>query len=310
MPLEVEPLENVGAEVLGFDIREPITDATKAELKSLWYEHAILLFRGQDIDPGRQIEFSRIFGALEKHPLEVTRSGEHPELFVLENGGEKDGFHTAFYDGEAIVGRLDWHMDLHYTGRPNHGAVLRAVRVAGEGGLTGFGDLARAYDALDDGTKEQIADLEVVYRFEMQRKKMRFVDVAGYEPGPHSPKKPADIGFPDFPDAAYPAVVEHPVTGRKVLEVVEQFLDRVVDPGKAGLTPEEADDLLRRLVAHIRRPEFHYFHAWQPGDMILWDNWRAMHCTTGTKPGVKRLINRTTIEGDATLGRQLEAPAA
>jgi taurine dioxygenase len=176
--------------------------------------------------------------------------------------------------------------------------------------LTGFGDLALAYDALDDATKEQISDIEVAYRFNMQRKKMRFVDVAGYEPGPRSPRKPADIGFPDFPDAIYPAVVEHPVSGRKVLEVVEQFLDRVVEPEKAGMTPDEADDLLRRLVAHTRKHEFHYFHQWEPGDMILWDNWRAMHCTTGTKPGVKRLINRTTIEGDARLGRQLEAPAS
>jgi taurine dioxygenase len=306
MSLEARPLKNVGAEVLGFDIAEPTSDATKGELKSLWYQYGILLFRGQDIDPGKQIEFSRIFGPLEEHPLEVTRSGEYPELFVLENGGEKDAFNTAFYNGEAIVGRLDWHMDLHYTGRPNHGAVLRAVRIAGEGGLTGFGDLALAYEALDDATKKQIRNLEVAYQFNMQRKEMRFVDVTGYEPGPHSPKKPADIGFPDFPDAIYPAVVEHPVTGTKVLEVVEQFLDRVVEPEKAGLTPDEADDLLRRLVDHTRRPEFHYFHEWEPGDMILWDNWRAMHCTTGTKPGVKRVINRTTIEGDVSLGRQLE----
>jgi taurine dioxygenase len=59
-------------------------------------------------------------------------------------------------------------------------------------------------------------------------------------------------------------------------------------------------------VEHTRRPEFHYFHTWQTGDMILWDNWRAMHCTRGTAPGVKRLIHRTTIEGDAVLGRALE----
>jgi taurine dioxygenase len=39
--------------------------------------------------------------------------------------------------------------------------------------------------------------------------------------------------------------------------------------------------------------------------MVLWDNWRAMHCTTGTPPGVRRRINRTTIEGKHTLGRIL-----
>jgi taurine dioxygenase len=308
MPLETRPLQNVGVEVFGFDINEPITEAMKAELESLWNEHAILLFRGQDIDAAKQIEFSRIFGPLEKHPLETTRSGEHPELFFLENGGANDRFQTAFYEGQEIVGRLDWHMDLHYTGRPNRGALLRAVHIADEDGETGFGDLAMAYAALDAETKRRIADLEVAYRFNMQRRDMRFVDVTGYEPGPHSPKKPADMGFPDFPDAIYPAVVTHPVTGVKVLEIVEQFLDRVIAPEKAGMSDEEADELLRRLVEHTRRPEFHYFHAWHPGDMVLWDNWRAMHCTTGTRPGVKRLINRTTIQGDVTLGR--EGPAA
>ncbi len=309
MTLEVRPLEHVGVEVLGFDLQEPLTEERKAELKALWYEHAILVFRNQDIDPGKQIEFSRIFGPLELHPLEVKRSGEYPELFELENGGPADGFQTAFYHGQEVVGRLDWHMDLHYTARPNHGALLRAVTISPEDGETGFGDLAKAYDALDPDLQERVANIEVAYRFVAQRRQMRFVDLDGYEPGPNSPKKPSDIGFPDFPDAAYPAVVKHPVTGRKVLEVVEQFLNRVVEPEKVGMTSDQADELLGRLVEHTRRPEFHYFHSWQAGDMVLWDNWRAMHCTRGTPPGAKRLIHRTTIEGNTTIGRALPAGA-
>jgi alpha-ketoglutarate-dependent taurine dioxygenase len=305
MPLTVTPLDSVGAQISGFDINEPINDEIKAELKSLWYEHAILLFRDQDISPEKQIEFSRIFGPLEMHPLEATTSGEHPELFVLENGGEKDLFFTASYHGEEIVGRLDWHMDLHYTARPNHGALLRAVVVAEEDGLTGFGDLAKAYDALDADIKALIEKLEVAYSFSMQRRHMRYVNLDGYEPGPYSPKKPADVNFPDFADAVYPAVVTHPISGRKVLEVVEQFLDRVICPQQFGLSNDESIELLERLVAHGKKPEFTYFHQWREGDMVLWDNWRAMHCTTGTKPGVKRVINRTTIEGDVTLGRTL-----
>lgn len=306
MALKIRPLENVGAEVYGFDLAKPMTEELKAELKALWYEHGILLFRNQEIDPGKQIEFSRIFGPLELHPLEVKRSGEYPELFVLENGGPGDKFQTAFYDGQEVVGRLDWHMDLHYTARPNQGALLRAVTIAPEWGETGFGDLSKAYDALDDQTKARIADLEVAYAFVAQRRQMRFVDLEGYEPGPDSPMKPSDIGFPDFTDAVYPAVVHHPITGRPVLEVVEQFLHRVVEPEKAGLSADEADALLHSLVEHTRRPEFHYFHSWEEGDMILWDNWRAMHCTRGTKPGARRLIHRTTIEGDVQLGRSLE----
>lgn len=305
MTLRVTPLENTGVEVAGFDISQPCSEELKAELRALWYEHGMLLFRDQAITPEKQIEFSRIFGELEMHPLKVKTSQDHPELFVLVNGDENDKSTTAFYHGQAIVGRLDWHMDLHYTARPNHGAVLTAVEVASEDGLTGFGDLARAYDALDPETKTLLETLEVAYTFSMQRRHMRYVDLDGYEPGPHSPKKPADVNFPDFPDAVYPAVVTHPVSGRKVLEIVEQFLDRVITPQKAGLCNDESIELLERLVAHTRKPEHTYFHQWRAGDMVLWDNWRVMHCATGTKPGVRRVINRTTIKGDAVLGRIL-----
>lgn len=303
MKLAIKPLQNIGVEVLGFDICQPYTDELKEQLRSLWNEYGVLVFRNQDVTPERQIEFSRIFGPLEIHPLKATTSAEYPELFELENGGDKDKYSTAFYKGEKIVGRLDWHMDLHYTGKPNRGAVLTAVEVAGEGGLTGFGDLAKAYDALDQETKELLEQIEVTYTFSMQRRHMRYVDLEGYEPGPQSPRKPSDINFPNFPEAAYPAVVTHPVSGLKVLEIVEQFLERIVAPHKVELSNDESIELLERLVAHIRDPQFHYFHEWQVGDLVLWDNWRAMHCTTGTPPGVRRRINRTTIEGNKTLGR-------
>jgi taurine dioxygenase len=136
---------------------------------------------------------------------------------------------------------------------------------------------------------------------------MRFVDLEGYEPGAFSPRKPSDLNYPSFPEVAYPAVVTHPVTGHKVLEICEQFLERVIAPHKAGLSNDEAVDLLQMLVDHTRKPEFHYFHEWREGDMILWDNWRAMHCATGTRPGIERVIHRTTIEGDATLGRVVDS---
>lgn len=307
MALTVTPLDNVGVEVSGFDITQPITSDLAAELVALWDEHAILLFRNQDVNPQNQIAFSRVFGELEMHPLKATTSEEYPELFTLANTPEQEQYMTATYKGKQLVGRLDWHMDLHYTGKPNRGALLRAVVCATEDGMTGFGDLARAYDALDEETKTLVEQLEVTYAFSMQRKHMRFVDLEGYEPGAYSPKKPSDINYPNFPEVAYPAVVTHPVTGRKVLEICEQFLERVVAPHKAGLSNDEAVDLLEHLVAHTRKPEFHYFHQWEQGDMVLWDNWRAMHCATGTKPGIERVIHRTTIMGDATLGTVIDA---
>jgi taurine dioxygenase len=153
MTLEIIPLENVGVEVRGFDIREAVGPELREELVGLWDEHGILLFRGQEVTPENQIAFSRIFGELETHPLKATTSVEYPELFMLVNDPEKEKYVTAGYKGQQIAGRLDWHMDLHYTGKPNRGALLRAVVCAEEDGLTGFGDLARAYEALDEETK-------------------------------------------------------------------------------------------------------------------------------------------------------------
>ncbi|MDG1943777.1 MAG: TauD/TfdA family dioxygenase [Halioglobus sp.] len=307
MALEVTALENIGVEVSGFDITRPIDNALAQELVDLWNEHAVLLFRNQQVTPENQIAFSRTFGDLAMHPLAATTSQEYPELFMLVNEPDKEKFMTARYHGENVVNKLDWHMDLHYTGKPNRGALLRAVVCAEEDGLTGFGDLAKAYDALDKETRVLIEEIDVTYAFSMQRRHMRFVDLEGYEPGPYSPKKPSDLNYPNFPEVVYPAVVTHPVTGRKVLEICEQFLERIVAPHLSGLSNDEAVDLLERLVEHTRKPEFHYFHRWQPGDMVLWDNWRAMHCATGTKPGVERVIHRTTISGDAALGRAADA---
>jgi taurine dioxygenase len=307
MPLTIRPLANVGVEVSGFDIDRDIDESTREELVRLWNEHAILLFRGQDVTPEKQIAFSRHFGPLEMHPLKAATSAEYPELFTLENDAEKDRYNLAYYHGREIVGRLDWHIDLHYTGKPNRGALLRAVVCATDDGMTGFGDLAKAWDALDAHTQALLERLEVTYTFSMQRRHMRYVDLEGYQPGPCSPKKPADVRFPNFPEVAYPAVLNHPVSGRKILGIVEQFLERIVAPHRAGLCNDEAIELLERLVAHTRKPEFHYFHRWEPGDMVLWDNWRAMHCATGTSPGVKRVIHRTTIMGEAALGRVIES---
>ena len=48
MTLQVKLLDKVGAEVFGFDINSAISAEMQAQLKALWYEHGILLFRGQD----------------------------------------------------------------------------------------------------------------------------------------------------------------------------------------------------------------------------------------------------------------------
>ena len=296
--LLVTPLSRqLGAVVEGIDFAQPVGAAERERLISLWHQHGLLLIRGSNVSPESQIAFSRIFGELEEHPLKTIRAGQYPELMELNSEDTKTN-PLAYWDGEAVIGRLPWHKDLIYTAKPNHGAILRAVRIPATDGETGYGDQRRAYDTLSDERKARIADLEVVYRFGVILRDMRFIDTAGYVPGPDVPKSTQDLGFADFPDSLHPLVLEHPITGRRSLNISPMFLERV-----QGMPLEESDALLRELVAHVTRPEFCYLHTWTPGEMILWDNWRFMHSAPGIKPGDRRLIHRTTILGDARFGR-------
>ena len=301
MAIETRPLHShVGVELPSFDLGAERTEAERAELRALWLEHGLLLIHDPGVTEESQIEFSRAFGELEAHPLgDTIRSSDHEELMVLDNRDESQAY-VSYYDGRPLAGRLFWHSDLIYTGAPNQGAVLRAVEIPEEDGLTGFVDQAKAYDLLPESTKTRIKGLEVVYRWDVDMTRNRYVDQRGYEPGPKAPTKSSDMNFPDFPDCAYPLVLVHPESGREILNVSPMFLHRIV-----GLEDDESDALLRELVDHVTQPELAYYHQWKPDDVILWDNWRFMHSATGTAPGVKRIIHRTTILGGAKLGRTL-----
>ena len=302
MTLQHRPLcDQLGTMIEGFDFAQEPDAALRDELYRLWLEYGLILIRGTNANPENQIRFSRLFGELEAHPLKTIRSGEFPELMEL-NSEDARTSPVSVWDGEEWVGRLGWHKDLIYSGKPNRGAILRAVHLPSEDGQTGYADQARAYDALSEDLKARIDQLKVIYRFEVNLYRMPFLDTSNYIAGPGAPDKPSDIGFPDFPDSRYPLVLIHPETGRKVLNVCPMFLDRI-----DGIDEGESTALLSELVAHVTRPEFAYLHQWQAGDMILWDNWRFMHSAPGVKPGAKRLIHRTTILGDQVLGAPVAA---
>ncbi|MBV1917308.1 MAG: TauD/TfdA family dioxygenase, partial [Sphingomonadaceae bacterium] len=52
-------------------------------------------------------------------------------------------------------------------------------------------------------------------------------------------------------------------------------------------------------------PDLAYFHKWEMDDMVLWDNWRVLHCAVGVEPDDVREMARTTISGDYAMGQVL-----
>ena len=70
---------------------------------------------------------------------------------------------------------------------------------------------------------------------------------------------------------------------------------------------EDGDKLLMDVIDQVIAAKLDYHHAYENGDLVLFDNWRMLHQADGVAQEHERLMQRTTIEGDYALGRKLAA---
>ncbi len=284
-----------GAVVTGLTREALADDDVRERLRALWIDRGVVVFRGFEGEDA-QIELSRCFGRLIAHPTRETRS-EHPELMTVHYRPE-DGW-LMRVDGELRGSWLPWHSDLVYVDRINRGGVLRPVRLPGRLGQTGFIDKIGAYAALPDRLKARIEGLEVVYKYDLDPANQRFgriadVTVERFTPGIVSIQN--RLG--DFPRVVHPLVYAQRETGRKMLNLSPWFA-----VGIAGMMDADGDALLEEVARHMVDGADVYMHDWRLGDMVLWDNWRVLHSSTGSPADEERWMLRTTIEGDYGLGR-------
>ncbi len=269
-----------GAEVLGLDLSRPLSDADFARIHRAHLDHHVLVFRDMAITPEQQIAFSRRFGPLQIHVLNQFQLAGHPEILVISNikeGGKPIGL------GDAGA---YWHSDLSYLPTPSLGSMLHAQELPSEGGDTLFANQHRAWDALPAPLKAAVEGRQAEHWY-----LAKYAELQARNPWrPDLTQAQIDAVKP----VAQPVVRTHPETGRKGLFVSEHFTTRIL-----GLPDDESRAVLAELFDHSTRPALVYRHAWQPGDMVFWDNRSLMHLAAGTPDHLRRRLNRTTIEGDA-----------
>lgn len=277
----------------------------RSELHALWIEHGVILFRDCESTPEMQVALSRIFGEPEQHPFKERLVEGHPELLWVRHIPGQDV--TYDVDGAVLGGWLPWHSDLAYMASINRGGILRAIQLPDEGGKTGFIDQIEAYNRLPPHFKAEIEGLSVVYTLNLNAAEQKFGRYKGLGRRHNVSASVRAIDARranDFPDVVHPLVYVQRETGRKVLNLSPWFADHVLEmPGAEG------DDLLAEVARHCVDPELAYYHSWRPGDMMLWDNWRTLHCATGVAPDAVRILQRTTLKGDYQLGRVLHEGA-
>ena len=136
-------------------------------------------------------------------------------------------------------------------------AVVRAHR-PGRGGNTEFADMRAAYDALDDRTKAEVAELVCEHSLLYSRQAVGFTDFT-----------PEEIS--NFRPVRHPLVRVQKATGRKSL-FLSAHAGVIV-----GWSVPESRAFLRDLTEHATRPEFVYSHSWRQHDLVVWDNRTTMH---------------------------------
>ena len=270
--------------------------AIQKQLYDLWIDKGMIVFKDlEGLDT--QMRLSEVFGESEEHPLLIGRDDFAREDKVSVKINEEAG---GIYQvrGEELQGWLAWHKDSIYTDKLNHGGLLWAQVVPERGGQTGFIDQIAAYDTLPQRLKDACEGLNVLYVYTRDSWESKF--------GEHPERRIRLSAFQmttekdmKRPRSVHPMIFTQPETGRKVINVSPWFAD-----GIEGMENEEGDALLREVIEHIVAPGNEYYHHWTPGEMVLWDNWRMLHCAAGTPMGMKRLMRRTTIFGDYALGRK------
>jgi taurine dioxygenase len=261
----------LGAEILGIDLRTPLSDAVFQEIRQAWHHNLILLLRGQELSEEDEVRFAERFGPLAMiHTPQFVRT--HPAVMLISNIREDGNLIGALPDGE-----MQFHSDQCYKERPAMGSMLYAIEVPGQGGNTLFANAYTAYETLPDSVKRRIEGRKALH---------------AYDYDSAATKRGTKIGE-GVPCYAHPVVRTHPATGRKAL-----YVNRLMTVKIEGLAPDESDELLELLFEHQENPEFVYEHFWRPGDLLLWDNRCTLHARTDFSANERRLLRRVTILGE------------
>ena len=271
--LEVRPLSRaVGAEVLGINLLDPVSDAQIAEIRKIWLQHSVVFFREQPLEPGAFQAFAQRFGEIIEYPF-VKGLPDFPLIVpVLKLPHEKHNFGGV------------WHTDTTYLQEPPMATMLIARELPPVGGDTLFASNYAAFEGLSPALQDTLRTLKGVNSSAKaavtHSREDRLADSA------------TDKGRSEL-NSEHPVVRTHPETGREAL---------YVNPGHtirfAGWTEEESAPLLNYLFEQQVKPEYTCRFVWRPGSIAFWDNRCALHNPINDYHGYKRLLHRITLKGD------------
>jgi alpha-ketoglutarate-dependent taurine dioxygenase len=269
---------NIGAEVIGIDMSQPVPAASMEKLIDALHEHIFLVFRDQDFDtPDKYEAAGALFGELmDQDQHEIYGIEGHPKIRQLSNK-------LAGYDGRIDLGIPAWHTDHTHFEMPPKYTSMYPLSLPSSGGGTSFANMRIAYDRLPDATKKKVDAMQTVN-----------VLAGSAARGAKAIVKDGMKRGGVQHTAIQPLVRTHPNHGSKALYFQAKKTENIV-----GMTPEETQDFFEDLLSQIIQPDNSYTHAWRMGDFLIWDNRSALHkAGTDFDHSQSRKFYRLTVKGE------------
>jgi len=262
----------LGAEILGIDLAQTLSDATVAEIRQALLDHLVVFFRDQTLTAAQYLVFAKRFGRVMEYPF-VRGLDDYPEITPVI----KLEHETVNFGGV-------WHSDTTYLEEPPMGTMLYAQQIPPYGGDTMFANMQLAYERLSPGMKRM---LDGLHAFSSSAK----ADVSRTRED--RIRDHARGGVQKEYLARHPVVRTHPESGRRSLFVNIAHTLRFDE-----MTEEESAPLLAYVYQHQITPEFLCRFRWRKGSIAFWDNRATLHYPLNDYHGFKRVMHRITLAGD------------
>lgn len=215
---------------------------------------------------------------------QVEIAGWFGPPWPVDNTGNGDYVSVLANEDAAGSVVLPFHSDLTYTDTPIAAICLQAIALPKAGTSTTFVSGAAAWRRLPGELKRELE----------------------YCTARHVLARSATgMDWPEFV-ADHPVRFRHPRTGELILFVTQHHAVRILE-----LKSGRSRDVLDAVFAHLYAEERRYVHAWELGDLLMWDNLVLQHARTEpSDPGQgARRLQRVALS-EATLQETIDRARA
>lgn len=246
-----------GVEVSAIQLAEVSAQHGYAEIRELFEQHSLLLFRNQQLSDTQHLALGELFG-----PIEDRTRGAEPPMPRISPVSNIDTDATVIDENDMRVLQLKsnqlWHTDSTFIPEPALANILRADVLPSSGGETEFVSTRVAWQDLPKSLKARVRDRVFCHRYAHSRQKI-------------SKQLAQQSLFTMWADQRWRALWPNPQNSAEALYIASHVF------AVESMDEDAGEALINELVGFATQDQYVYCHHWRLGDVLIWDERATMH---------------------------------